>query len=55
MPVIEHNGESQRFLEKDPLLSMVQGEIADVPIFIGSTKDEFIRQAIRKQNMKNSK
>lgn len=44
-PVVETDAEEERFLIKDPLASLAEGDVADVPIFIGTTKDEMIGRA----------
>lgn len=45
-PVIESEDYGiERFLTKDPLVSLQEGDIADVPIIIGTTQDEFANQA----------
>lgn len=49
-PVVEKENDdgSERFLIKDPYQSLQEGDIADVPLFVGTTKDEFLGSAIRK-------
>lgn len=42
------DGENERFLVKHPVLSLFEGDVADVPVFIGTTKDEMIERAFRK-------
>lgn len=40
-PVIESgNDDEEKFLPKDPLQLLQDGDIADVPLIIGTTRDE---------------
>lgn len=43
----------ERFLTKDPLVSLKEGDIANVPVMIGTTKDEFAYKALGKYTAKN--
>ena len=45
-PVIESEDYGiERFLTKDPLASLHEGDIANVPVIIGTTHDEFAYKA----------
>lgn len=48
-PVIETTGqETEKFLAKDFLQAMIDGDGANVPVFLGTTGDELLFQALRK-------
>ena len=47
-PVVETDDTSERFLTKDPIQGLIDGESANVPLLIGTTKDEMAVKALRK-------
>ena len=50
-PVVESDNGIERFVTKDPLISLKEGDLANVPIFLGVTQDEFAYKALRKYTL----
>lgn len=47
-PVVEaNNGDGERFLTKTPYQALAEGDFAEVPLIVGTTKDEFLIFALR--------